>query len=171
MSAGFTARDRKFASTSAGNLLKKEQVAAYVDELRQQLELRHRTTADNVVYQLSRIAFFNAAEALEIARGDVTPEQWSSDAKAAIASVKVNRTYRAGREDEAYVDITTEVRIRDSLRALKMLGDHLGVFDDLNKAIATLKTYGIELARVDGRYQVVEASGDVNGNHTVAANP
>ena len=40
-----------------------------------------------------------------------------------------------------------------------MLGDHVGAFTDLNVAIAVLRTYGINLAKVDGEWQVMNDGG------------
>ncbi|MBW4606903.1 MAG: terminase small subunit [Hassallia sp. WJT32-NPBG1] len=39
------------------------------------------------------------------------------------------------------------IKLHDKLRALELLGDHIGLFGDFNQAIATLRKYGIFLTQ------------------------
>ncbi len=40
-----------------------------------------------------------------------------------------------------------KVKLQDKVLALKLLGEHLGIFSEFNMAIAALRKYGIELVQ------------------------
>lgn len=50
---------------------------------------------------------------------------------------------------------------RTRLAALRLLGTHQGLFTDLPTLIAGLKSYGIDLQRIDGKFVVVADESDI----------
>ena len=140
-------------ATTANRLLQKDEIQATVKKLSDERDALLRITPQNVLMELAKVAFFDFGELLDLLQDETEfrPENWSTDARSAVSSIKVARTYSDGE-----LKVTTEVRTWDRLRALKMLGDHVGAFSDLNCAIATLKTYGVHIAKVDGQWQVVQ---------------
>ncbi len=115
--AGYSA---KTASHCATRLLGKAGVRARVDELLAERSRRTGVTQDRVVRELARIAFVDPARLVDFDRADVR-EEASEDDRAALASVKVRRG-----ADFA----ECEVRLCDKVRALELLGKHLGLFTE-----------------------------------------
>ena len=157
-----SAKDAGWASNpaqAANKLLKRPEIKEYIHQLRQERDALRQVTATGVIIELAKTAFFDFAEMVDCLKGNgsLDKENWSTDARSAVSSVKVTKTYRDVIDDEQLIDVTTEIKTWDRLRALKMLGDHVGAFTDLNVAIATLRTYGINLAKIDGEWQVVSS--------------
>ncbi len=100
----------------------------------QQMADRSRRTgvnADRVVLELARIAFANAGDLIDA--GDATlKDDASRDDLAAIQSIKV--------KDLGDMGIEREIRLADKLKALELLGRHLGIFDDRLRVDGRLDT-------------------------------
>ena len=152
---------RKSPNTVANRILKKPGVQEFVHQLRQERDSLRQVTATGVIIELAKTAFFDFAEIVDCLQGNgsLDKEKWSTDARSAVSSIKVTKTYRDVIDEGCEIDVTTEIKTWDRLRALKMLGDHVGAFTDLNVAIAVLRTYGINLAKVDGEWQVMNDGG------------
>lgn len=148
-------------SSVAARLLKRPEIVQYVEQLIEERENLRRITATGVIIELAKTAFFDFAEMVDCLKGNgsLDKENWSTDARSAVSSIKITKTYRDVIEEGCEIDVTTEIKTWDRLRALKMLGDHVGAFTDLNVAIAVLRTYGINLAKVDGEWQVMNDGG------------
>ena len=148
-------------SAVASRLLKRSEISDYITQLIEERESLRRITATNVIVELAKIAFFDFVEVVDCLKshGSLKKENWTSDARSAVSSVKVARTYSGDDENGRELTVTTEIKTWDRLRALKMLGDHVGAFTDLNVAIAVLRTYGINLAKIDGQWQVINDGG------------
>ena len=96
----------------------KPEVMARVDALRDEQSRRTGITADRVLAEYARIAFANIAD---ITDGVRLLDDAGRDDLAAVASVKVKQG--SGGTD-------CDVRMYDKLKALDMLGRHLGMFVD-----------------------------------------
>lgn len=87
--------------------------------------------ADRVLTELAKIAFVNAADVIDASdatlREDAAPEDL-----AAIQSVKVKTFGEDGLE--------REIKMADKLKALELLGKHLGMFEDRLKVAAKVDT-------------------------------
>ena len=142
------------AGKVANDLLKKEKVQNRIRYLQERAVEMAKVSASDTLIQIARIAFFDAKEILDLTK-DPEGHEWSANARAAIAGIKVTRTYAGDEDYGMLVNVTHHVTIRDTLKALKMLGDHTGAFTDLNMALGALRTYGIELAKIDGKWTVV----------------
>lgn len=102
-------------------LITKNNVSEYISLLREEQSRRTSITADRVLAELAAIAFADRTEIQQVMnkRGDVifTPtEEISEDAKKAIACI----------EEGKY---GTKVTSYDKVKALELLGKHLGLFD------------------------------------------
>lgn len=103
--------------------LKKPEIAARIEKRRAAQIKRTEITADRVVMELARIAFADGTAFAEITpRGAVklTPtKELAPDQRAAFAGVKKGK-------------FGTEIKLHDKVKALELLGKHLGVFDVQN---------------------------------------
>ena len=105
-------------------LLKKPDIRARIDKGIAEQERRTGINADRVLRELGRIAFVSAPDLVNM--DDATlKEGASADDLAAIASVKV-KTIPGPMGDGA----EREIRLADKLKALELIGKHLGMFTD-----------------------------------------
>lgn len=117
-----------YSPASAGSigyeLLKKPDIRARIDKGIAEQERRTGINADRVLRELGRIAFVSAPDLVNM--DDATLKDGASaDDLAAIASVKV-KTIPGPMGD----GFEREIRLADKLKALELIGKHLGMFTD-----------------------------------------
>lgn len=107
------------AATQGGRLLRNAEIQRAIQEARQAQEARTQITADRVLRELARVAFADVTAVTYIEDGHVRlmdSRELTEDQRAAIACAK----------EGAY---GPEVRLHDKMRALELIGRHLGMFD------------------------------------------
>lgn len=104
--------------------LTKPHIRARVEEALAERSKRTGINADRVVRELARIAFVNAADVINFDSATLS-ENASEDDTAAIASVRVKTI-----PTDAGEGVEREIRICDKLKALELLGKHLGMFNN-----------------------------------------
>lgn len=114
--AGYSPRT---ANKQAGRLLVNVGIQNRIAQLQAEQSRRTGVTADRVVRELARIAFANAGDLIDPETASVKLDA-SRDDLAAIQSVKVKSFGEDGLEHE--------VKLADKLRALDLLGRHLGMY-------------------------------------------
>ena len=97
---------------------KKPRLRAHIDDLAAERSKRTGISADRVLRELARVGFADLTDAVDAETGKLRPDV-SEDDRAAIASIRVKR----GDMFDEY-----EVRAADKLRALELIGKHLGMF-------------------------------------------
>lgn len=114
--------------------LTKPDIRAHIDRAMAERSRRTGVNADRVVQELAKIAFVNATDVIDPKTATVKEDALPEDT-AAIQSVKVKTFGEDGLE--------REIKMADKLRALEMLGRHLGMFKDkleLSGGLYTEKT-------------------------------
>ncbi|MEE1439256.1 MAG: terminase small subunit [Christensenellales bacterium] len=115
--AGYSART---AHNCASRLMAKAGVRARIDELMAVRSRRTGVTQERVVRELARIAFVDPTQAIDFECAGLR-EDAKADDRAALMSVRV----------KSGDDFTErEVRLYDKVRALELLGKHLGMFTE-----------------------------------------
>ena len=121
--------------------LTKPDIQARIAKAMAERSRRTGVNADRVVMELAKIAFVNANDVIDpdtaTVRADALPED-----TAAIQSVKVKTFGEDGLE--------REIKMADKLKALELLGKHLGMFKDkvvLSGSLETEKTKLDDLIR------------------------
>ena len=115
--AGYTS---KYANTNANKLLQNTTLAEYIQGLMDERSRRTLVTQDKVVNELASIAFADISSFLKVKNNQV--EVFDTDSiqhemLAAIAEIK-----------EGNYGIS--IKLHDKLKALELLGRHLGMFKD-----------------------------------------
>ena len=117
--------------------LTKPDIRAQIDKAMAERSKRTGVNADRVVMELAKIAFINAADVINAEdatlKDDAVPED-----TAAIQSVKV-KTFPT-KDGEG---VEREIKMADKIKALELLGKHLGMFKDrveLSGGLDTEKT-------------------------------
>lgn len=113
----------KYAAQIASELMGKPAVRDAIAVTMAERSKRTGVAADRVVRELARVAFVNAADVISMKDATIR-EDANVDDLAAIASVKVKQMYGD------VEGIEREVKLYDKLKALELLGKHLGMFTD-----------------------------------------
>lgn len=115
----------KTARQIANQIMSRPKIAAAVDKAIAERSRRTGITADRVLRELGRCAFYNALDFISMSDATVKSGTTDDDG-AAIASVKVKEI-----PTEDGDNITErEVKCVDKLKALELIGRHLGMFED-----------------------------------------
>lgn len=117
--AGYKAGNTQRASEIGSELLQKTPVSEAIQHAMAERSKRTGINQDRVLRELAKIAFVNAIEVIDPETATVKKDA-SSDDTAAIQSVKVKTFGEDGLE--------REIKMSDKLKALELLGKHLGMF-------------------------------------------
>lgn len=127
--AGYSA---KTAEATAARLLRNVKVQAEISRRQKDLQRRTEISQERVLRELARVAFADAADYVQVEtriinRGEVKvpielvvhkeTAELSADQRAAIASIKQGAH-------------GVEVKLHDKIKALELLGRHIGMFND-----------------------------------------
>lgn len=104
--------------------LKKLDISRKIEQLQAERSRRTGITADRVLQELAKIAFVNPMDVIDTET--VSVKSTDPDDTAAIASVR-QKTFptMAGK-----TGIEREIKLYDKVKALELLGKHLGLFTD-----------------------------------------
>lgn len=119
--AGYKAGNAQRASEIGSELLQKTPVSEAIRKAMAERSRRTGVNADRVVQELAKIAFVNAVEVIDTKTATIK-EDASEDDTAAIQSVKVKTFGEDG--------VEREIKMADKLKALELLGKHMGMFKD-----------------------------------------
>ena len=109
------------AQQTGSENLSKPVIRAQIDRAMAERSKRTGVNAERVIQELAKIAFVNAAEVIDPKTATVKEDALPEDT-AAIQSVKVKTFGEDGLE--------REIKMADKIKALELLGKHLGMFKD-----------------------------------------
>lgn len=109
------------AQQTGSENLSKPVIRAQIDRAMAERSKRTGVNAERVIQELAKIAFVNAAEVIDPKTATVKEDALPEDT-AAIQSVKVKTFGEDGLE--------REIKMADKLKALELLGKHLGMFQN-----------------------------------------
>lgn len=109
------------AKAAASRLLTNVNVKAYIDNLIDERAKRTEVTQDRVVKELAKIGFAKITDYVEIGYGGIVKVKATDDIPkdkvGAIAGIKEGQN-------------GIEIKMNDKVKALELLGRHLGMFND-----------------------------------------
>ena len=109
------------ANEQGSRLLANVNIKNTVNKMIAERSRRTGINADRVIREIAKIAFVNAGEVVDLDTA-LLMDKISDDDMAAIQSVKVKTFGEDG--------VEREVKLADKLKALELLGKHLGLFKD-----------------------------------------
>ena len=127
--------------------LTKPDIQARIAKAMAERSRRTGVNADRVVMELAKIAFVNASDVIDADTATLKPDAAPED-MAAIQSVKVKTFGEDGLE--------REIKMADKLKALELLGKHLGMFKDKVELSGSLET---EKTKLDDLIQQMRGGG------------
>lgn len=116
--AGYSPRT---ANEQGARLLANVSISKAIAQAMAERSRRTGVSADRVVRELARIAFANAGDLIDASDATLKSDAVPDDL-AAIQSIKV--------KDLGDLGVEREIRLADKLKALELLGRHLGLFHD-----------------------------------------
>lgn len=119
--AGYSA---KTAYSIGNENLKKPDIQAYIKELLIKREERTQITADMVVKEWAKVAFFDIRKIFHKEGGLLNPHDLDDETATVISSIKA-RDVKVGDD----IETIKEYRLNDKMKALDMLAKHLGMFE------------------------------------------
>lgn len=149
-----TKASAKTINENASRLMKNSKVLARIEELRAPVIEKLQISLETVINEIAKTAFSNIGDFLEIGENGkatltldgITPEQ--------LAAIKKVKTTEVINGDGDVVGYNNELELGDKLRALEMLGRHVGAFPNARDKRDTSVTINqdaplsrIELAR------------------------
>lgn len=114
----------KYANTNANKLLQNTTIKKAIDIAIAERSRRTGVNQDRIIRELAKIGLINPTDVINLDEATIR-ENTSRDDTAAIASVRVKRIPT---EDGEIVE--REIKVADKLKALELLGKHLGMFKD-----------------------------------------
>lgn len=126
------------ANRIGSRLLTNVVIRARVEKAMAERSKRTGINADRVLRELARIAFVNAADVIDFQTATIVSGA-SEDDTAAIASFRVKTIPTTDGEG-----IEREIRLFDKLKALELLGKHLGLFNndpEVNTPVTVIVNY------------------------------
>ncbi|MBR2744936.1 MAG: terminase small subunit [Clostridia bacterium] len=132
------------AAQAGSRLLRNVKVKEYIESEQKKIEERTQITQDMVVQELAKIGFFNIKEIYNTNGTLKSIKDMNDDVARAIASVKTLQKAGAmkievdpnGKDNvipiEHIPEQTIEYKTNDKVKALELLGKHLGMFNDVN---------------------------------------
>ena len=128
----------EYTDTNANKILENTRVAEEIEKRIAERSKRTGINQDRVILELARIAFVNPQNVIDPEDASVRPDA-SEDDLACIQSVKVKTM-----DGEKGSSTEREVRLADKMRALELLGKHLGMFKDKAQLDIVLPVFGGE---------------------------
>ena len=117
--AGYSPKTARF---QASDLLTRPNIQARIKQLEDAKSLRARVTVDEVIAELAKFAFLDIKSQFQnINESGTTLKPFEELDGTVFASINEKR----GKDGEVWV----EVRFPDKMKALELLGQHLGAFD------------------------------------------
>jgi phage terminase small subunit len=102
-------------------LIAKNNVSVAIQAEMAKREKRTEITQDRVLNEIGKIAFVNLQDIYDEGGSLIEVKQLPREVAAALSSIKINLTEACALQ---------EIKLHDKLRALEMIGKHLGMFRD-----------------------------------------
>lgn len=142
----------KAANEQGARLLANVSVRARIDEALAERSKRTGVNADRVVMELARLAFLNLPDVVDTNTARIRTDATKDDT-AALVSVRVKTS-----ESETGSMVEREARTADKIKALELLGKHLGMFGDKHRIECDQRRLELEALRIKASVQDVASS-------------
>lgn len=121
----------KTANEQGARLLANVSVSAEIARLQRERAARTEVTADRVLTELARVAFGDPRRMFAADGTLKPPAEWDDDTAAAVAGLDTEEEHTTGTDGKTSTATRTKKLKRlDKLKALELIGRHLGMFAD-----------------------------------------
>lgn len=121
------------AKEQASRLLTNVNISNRVMELKSNRSIDTGITANRVLEEYAKIAFFDIRESFDVDGGLIHIKQLDDKSAGAISSIKSSEEWAEdGSGNKVIIGTLKEIKVFDKIRALQDLGKHLGLFEKDN---------------------------------------
>ena len=138
----------KTAYSQGNRLLKNDEIQEAIKELEAAASKRTEVSKDMVIRELARVAFVDPRKLFDEEGRPKDIRFLDPDTAAALSSVDIYEEFDYNGEDKELSGYTKKYKWSDKLRALEMLGKHLGMFTDKVHVEGTVETGTDKLANI-----------------------
>lgn len=123
----------KTVNANVSRMMVDDGIQCRIQELMQEREKRTEITADNVLEEIRKIAFFDVRKLYDEDGHLKAVQDLDDETAKVVSSFKSRREYQ-GKDEEGNAEYATieEYRTYDKAKHLEMLGKHLGIFEKDN---------------------------------------
>ena len=118
------------AAVNGSKLLRNTKVENYIQERMQEREQRTKITQDKVLQELAKLGFFNIRKLFDDSGKPLDITGLDDETAACIVGLEVMDVYEGIGEDKEFVGYIKKYKLSDKLKALELIGRHLGMFKD-----------------------------------------
>ena len=121
----------KTANEQGARLLANVSVQEYLKKKMQKREEKLEITAERVLKELARIAFFDPAKMFDDKDNLLKITEMDEDTRRVIAGIDISAAYKPGlTKEEKISEIVKKLKLVDKKGALELLGRHLSMWND-----------------------------------------
>lgn len=118
------------AAAAGARLLRNVKVEEYIQERMKDREKRTEITQDMVLKELAKVGFFDIRRLFDDSGKPLDITGLDNETAASIVGLEVMDIYEGTGEDKEFVGYIKKYKLSDKLKALEMIGRHLGMFKD-----------------------------------------
>ena len=136
-------KNEETAAAAGARLLRNVKVVEYVQKRMDERAQRTEITQDRVLQELAKLGFFDIRRLFDDSGKPLDITGLDDETAACIAGLEVMDVYEGTGEDKEFVGYVKKYKLSDKLKALELIGRHLGMFKDkleLSGALDTEKT-------------------------------
>ena len=118
------------AAAAGARLLRNVKVEEYIQERMKDREKRTEITQDMVLKELAKVGFFDIRRLFDDSGKPLDITGLDNETAACIVVLEVMDIYEGTGDDKEFVGYIKKYKLSDKLKALEMIGRHLGMFKD-----------------------------------------
>lgn len=118
------------AKSAGSRLLTNVNLQSYIADKMKKRERRTEITQDKVLKELAKVAFGDIRKLYTEAGSLKNIQDIDDESIAMLAGIEVFEEYEGYGADRERIGDTKKVKLTDKLKALELLGRHLGIFND-----------------------------------------
>lgn len=120
---------KKTAEVIGYENLRKPQIETAINQAIQEREKRTKITQDMVLQETAKLAFFDIRKMFDKNGKPLDISQLDDDTAAALVGLDVQDVYEFNGDEKQFVGYIKKYKMSDKLRALELLGKHLGTWE------------------------------------------
>ncbi len=118
------------AAAAGARLLRNVKVAEYIQKRMDDRAKRTEITQDKVLRELAKLGFFDIRKLFDENGKPLDIVSLDNETAACIAGLDVMDIYDGSGDDKEFTGYIKKYKVADKLKALELLGKHLGMFKD-----------------------------------------
>lgn len=149
-------KNEETAAAAGARLLRNVKVVEYVQKRMDERAQRTEITQDRVLQELAKLGFFDIRKLFDDSGKPLDITGLDDETAACIAGLEVMDVYEGAGEDKEFAGYVKKYKLSDKLKALELIGRHLGMFKDKLELSGGLDT---EKTKLDDLIQQMRGGG------------